>query len=375
MKLDLTHEQELVRDTTKRFLADQCPVTAVRALADSALGYDRQWWRRGAELGWTAMLVPEEHGGGSPSGDGLLDLVVVAEEMGRMVSPGPLVPINVVAAALARAGSHEQRRALLPGLAAGETAAAWCLAEDDKWDARGGECGARREGDGYVLQGRKSPVEAAVGADHLLVSIRTDGGGSTQFVVPADAPGISIRPLRSLDLVRRFAEVRFDAVAVPSSAVVGAAGGADADIEHQLQVAVVLQCAETVGAVDRTLAFTIDYAFQRFSFGRPLASYQALKHRFADAKMWSEASLATAAAAAAAVNAGTADAAELVSVAAAYIGDRSTAIIQDCVQLHGGIGVTWEHDIHLYLRRAAVNAAVYGTPQQHRERIATLLAV
>jgi alkylation response protein AidB-like acyl-CoA dehydrogenase len=212
-------------------------------------------------------------------------------------------------------------------------------------------------------------VEAAAGADQLLVVARTPDGPA-QFLVPAASPGVTVTPLRSLDFTRRYADVRFDHAEVAADAVVGEG----ADIERQLQLAVALQCAETVGVVDRVLSFTLEYAFDRHTFGRALASYQALKHRFADMKTWLEACHATAAGAADAVQAGSPDAARLASVAAAYIGERSTTIIQDCVQLHGGIGVTWEHDIHLYLRRATVNRATYGTPHDHRARVAALLA-
>ena len=375
MKLDLSPDQELVRDTTRRFLSERAPLTEVRRLADDGAGYDRGYWRQGAELGWTAMLVPEEHGGGSLTGEGLLDLVLVAEEMGRLVSPGPLVPVNVVASALGAAGTPAQCTEVLPGLITGDTVAAWCLAEP------GGAWGstddlavtAEQTSAGWVLSGAKGPIEAAAGADHLLVVART-AGGPTQFLMPADTPGVTITALRSLDLVRRFAEVRFDRTEVPDGAVVGELGGAAADVERQLLVAIALQSAETVGVLDRTFAFTLEYAFDRYSFGRPLASYQALKHRFADLKMWLEACHATATGAADAVQAGTPDAGRLASVAAAYIGERSTAMVQDCVQLHGGIGITWEHDIHLYLRRATVNRETYGTPHQHRQRLAALLA-
>ena len=375
MKLDLSPDQELVRDTTRRFLSERTPLTEVRRLADDPAGYDRAYWTQGAELGWTAMLVPEEHGGGSLTGEGLLDLVLVAEEMGRLVSPGPLVPVNVVASALGAVGSAAQCDGVLPGLIAGETVAAWCLAEP------GGAWGsaeeltvtAERTSAGWVLAGIKGPVEAAADADHLLVVARTVDG-PTQFLVPATTPGVTVVALRSLDLVRRFAEVRFAGAEVPADAVVGEVGGAAGDVERQLNVAVALQSAETVGVLDRTFAFTLEYAFDRYSFGRPLASYQALKHRFADLKMWLEACHATATGAAEAVQAGTADAGRLASVAAAYIGERSTAMVQDCVQLHGGIGITWEHDIHLYLRRATVNRAMYGTPKQHRQRLGALLA-
>jgi alkylation response protein AidB-like acyl-CoA dehydrogenase len=153
----------------------------------------------------------------------------------------------------------------------------------------------------------------------------------------------------------------------------GEVGGAGAQIEALFELAVALQCASMAGSVDRVLEFTLEYLFDRFSFGRALASYQALKHRMADMKMWDEASLATAAAAARSVDARSERAFELVSVAKSYIGERAPLILQDCVQLHGGIGVTWDHDLHLYVRRVLQERTVFGTPHEHRERIATAL--
>jgi alkylation response protein AidB-like acyl-CoA dehydrogenase len=373
--LELSRDQEFFRETTRKFLEAESPLTTVRQLADDPDGFERSWWRRGAELGWTSMLVPEELGGGSLAGQGLLDLVLVAEEMGRLVSPGPFLPVNVVAAALSAGGTAEQQGDVLPALVSGETIATWCFSEAEAtWDAAGVQLQATADGDGFVLNGVKTPVEAGAQADQLLVTART-GDGLTQFLVASGTEGVAAEPLETLDLVRRFAEIRFDGVKVPKSAVVGTVGGAAADVERQLQIAIALQCAETVGATDRVFEFTTEYAFDRYSFGRPLAAYQALKHRFADMKLWLESCHATATAAARAVQAATDDAADLVSVAKSYIGDYAPEIIEDCVQMHGGIGVTWEHDIHLYLRRATVNRAIYGTPDQHRERIATLLGM
>ncbi len=381
MELELSEDQAFFQQTTRKFLAAESPLTAVRALEADPAGFDGEYWRRGAELGWTSMLVPEADGGGSLSEHGLLDLVLVAEEMGRLVAPGPLVPVNVVAGALARAGSPEQRAAVLPGLLSGEHVAAWapptnvCEAPRSL-SGRGASQTLVAGGDGgLVLDGVAAPVEAGAQAAHLLVSA-VGPDGPTQVLVPADAPGVTCTPMGGLDLVRRFAELRFDHVALPASAVVGVPGGAAADIEWQLQVAVVLQCAETVGAMQQMFDVTLEYMSDRYSFGRPISSYQALKHRVADDKMWLEACHAIATAAARAVATGADDAAELVSAAKAWIGPHATELIQDCVQLHGGIGVTWEHDLHLYLRRATVNRATYGTPEEHTDRVARrLLAV
>jgi len=363
VELELSEDQAFFAETTRRFLAAECPITATRALEHDPTGFNRSVWRQGAELGWTSLLVAEAHGGGSLSEHGLTDLVLVAEELGRLVAPGPLGPVNVVAAALSRVGTPEQRGAVLPGLISGEAVATWCGAKPVE---------GRPAGDGFVLTGRVAPVEAAAQAAHLLVTFTHDGTVS-QAVLRADAPGLTVTPLAGLDLVRRFAEVQFDEVAVTAADVVGAIGFGATEAEHQLQVACVVQCAETVGAIDHVLAMTVEYLGDRYSFGRPLSSYQALKHRVADQKMWLEASHATATAAAQAVATGSADAAELVSAAKAWIGPHATELVQDCIQLHGGIGVTWEHDLHLYLRRVTVNRATHGTPEDHAERIATRL--
>jgi alkylation response protein AidB-like acyl-CoA dehydrogenase len=193
-------------------------------------------------------------------------------------------------------------------------------------------------------------------------------------LVPAETDGVTVTRGRSIDLVRRFGSIAFDDARVPLSAVVGDIGGAGDAVERQLQIALALQCAETVGAADRVFEFTIEYAQDRYAFGRPIASFQALKHRIADMLMWLEFSKAISDAAARAVDRDE-DAARLVSVAKAYVGDRCLDLIDDCVQINGGIGVTWEHDIHIYSRRAAVNRAVFGSPEEHRERIAALLEV
>ncbi|HEX5588132.1 MAG TPA: acyl-CoA dehydrogenase family protein [Acidimicrobiia bacterium] len=371
MDLELSPDQQFFVETTRRFLEAETPVASVRAREGDPAPFDRDWWRQGAELGWTSMLVPEDLGGGSLSGDGLLDLVLVAEEMGRVVAPGALTPVNVVADTLARSGSPDHH-ALLPSIVAGDTIATWAFLEPARaWDVARLELSATPDGDEFVLDGTKVLVESGAIADLFLVTTATDGN-PTQFLVPAAAAGLSVEDEDGIDLARRHSTVVFSAVRVPRSAVVGEVGGAADDVARQLQVAVVLQVAETCGVMTRVLDFTIEYLGDRYSFGRPLSSYQALKHRVADMKMWVEASLGVAGAAARAVQHDDPEAEAIVRAAASYVGERATDLVQDCVQLHGGIGVTWEHDLHLYLRRATVNRFTYGTPDEHRESLAAL---
>ncbi|HEX4219297.1 MAG TPA: acyl-CoA dehydrogenase family protein, partial [Acidimicrobiales bacterium] len=209
MELELSDDQVLFRDTTRRFLEDTCPLTEVRRLADEPAGFDRAWWHRGAELGWTSMLVPEGRGGGSVSERGLSDLTLVAEERGRLVSPGPLGPINVVAATLARVDGHAE---VLNALLAGGIAA-WCFDEPGPaWGSDAVRLQATPTGGGggdYVLSGTKTAVESAAEADWLLVTARA-GQVLTQFVLPADTPGVRTTPREGIDLVRRFSDVHFD---------------------------------------------------------------------------------------------------------------------------------------------------------------------
>ena len=393
MELELTDDQRLFHETSRKFLDATMATAAVRALAADPDGFDRAWWRSGAELGWTSLLVDGAHGGGAISGSGLADLAIVAEELGRHVAPGPLLAVNVVANAVSRLGSADQQAAVLPGLLDGSQLATWCVRDHGrKWTGpsastataptgpRRAEAQTKSEpaavasarGVGFEINAKKVMVEAGAQADWLLVTAAT-AAGPTQFLLPSTTAGIEITPSTSVDLVRRYATVRFNGVQVGLDAVLGTVGHAAQDIERQLQVALVLQCAEMTGAAGKVFEFTCEYATDRYSFGRPLASYQALKHRFADMKTWLEASYATTLAAAAAVHAQGPDAPRLASVAKAYVADRTPEIIHDCIQMHGGIGVTWEHDLHLYLRRVTLMRAMYGTPDEHRERIATIV--
>jgi len=371
VRFDLDSEQEFFQETTARFLQDQVPVATLRALRDDPIGFAPDYWRRGADLGWTSLLVDEAHGGGSISGDGLVDLSVIAHEFGRHAAPGPLVTTNVVADALTRSGDAHVDA--LGELLAGTLIASWCSAEPVPNDRLGAiTLEMRIDGDEVVLDGVKRPVESAAHAGRLLVTGRAEGA-LTQVLVPADAPGVAITPMETVDLTRRFGVVSFDNVRVPLTAVVGEVGGAADQVERQYQIAAALSSAETVGAMQTAFDMTVEWAFERYSFGRPLASYQELKHRFSDMKSWLEASHGIADAAIDAIAAGAGDAAELASAAKAYTGHYGAELVQDCVQMHGGIGVTFDHDLHLYLRRVTLNRTLYGTPADHRQRLAALV--
>jgi len=267
--LELSEDQEFFRDTARRFLESEMPIATSRQLFDDPDGFDRGWWRSAAELGWTAMLASEASGGGSLSGRPVADAAIVAEELGRLVAPGPFLPVNLVIAALSGAPGHEETAA---ALVAGEQLAAWAFGEPgNRWEPSGFATTAEPDGDGVVLSGTKAFVEGGGVADHLLVAART-GAGLTQVLVPRDAAGVTVRPSKSIDLGRRFAEIRFDGVRLPAGAVVGEVGGAAADIERLLQLALVLQCADVTGGLDRVFEFTLEYMGDRYAFGRPISS-------------------------------------------------------------------------------------------------------
>ena len=315
---------------------------------------------------------PEELGGGTISGASILDFAGLVDLFGMHVAPGPLLPTNLVAAAISRSGTARQHAEVLPGILTGETVAAWAHAEPaPKPLTAPPHVTAARDGDGFVLHGVKTPVEAGAQADVLLVTATLDAAPVQLLVDPA-GEGVTVTRLESVDMVRRFAKVEFDGARVPGSALVGAPAAAPSDIEWQLALASVVQSTEAAGAAQVVFDMTVEWAFDRYTFGRPLASYQALKHRFADMKMWLETSHGIATDAARALQADAPWADETASAAKAYTGDYLTELAQDCIQMHGGIGLTYEHDLHLFLRRIIADRLTYGTPEDHRARIADI---
>jgi alkylation response protein AidB-like acyl-CoA dehydrogenase len=361
-------DQVLLRDTTRRFLADRHPLAALRPVLEADEVVDRGVWRDGAELGWTSMLVPTDFGGGSITNQPLVDLLVIAEELGRVLYPGPFLPTNVVADAIVRFGTDVTRKELLPGIAAGETLAAWCLSGDGGVDAASVDVTLTPDDSGYRLDGRARYVQGAAVADVLLVAV--NGDGPSHLLVPATAPGVSVHVRGGLDLTRRFGDVRFDGVHVESGA--GLVGGAEIR-ERALALATVLQAAEIVGAADHLFAATVQYAKDRVQFGRPIGSFQAIKHRLADLHLSLEAMRAASHYAALAFGDGFPDGDESVAVAGAYVTEAYAHLCGEALQIHGGIGFTWEHDLHLFMRRAKVDQVLYGDPAWHRERLLRLV--
>jgi alkylation response protein AidB-like acyl-CoA dehydrogenase len=364
-----SEDQDLLRATTRRFQAEQQSLAQVRRSLEEPDIFDADLWRKGAALGWTAMLVPPEFGGGSVTEQPLVDLVVLGEELGRTLNPGPFVPCNVIAGAIARFGTEVQAKAHLPPLARGEATAAWCLSGDGSPEPGALEVRAEREGDVWRLEGVARYVQAAGNASLLLVVGKEPQGEVRNLLVPRPTARLSERTLLGLDLTRRFAEVRFDGVTVPAANLLP--GGQDA-VDLCLSLATVLQSAESVGAAELLFEETVDYVKKRVQFGRTIASFQAIKHRLADLLMELEAMRAATYYAALAFGDGLDDAAPAVATAGAYVDDTFAHICGEALQLHGGIGFTWEHDVHLFTRRAKVNQVMYGDGAWHRERLVRL---
>ncbi|WP_204806822.1 acyl-CoA dehydrogenase family protein [Mycobacterium riyadhense] len=362
-------EKILFTSTTQAFVQKEAPLRYVRELHAAGTSFDPAWWRRAAALGWTGLLVPEELGGGSVSGNGVADLAMVAEQLGKTVAPGPLYPVSSVLAGLVDCDDPRAHADLIGSLMSGETVASWAVCEPGRgWAPLDPTVTATATDTGYRIDGIKDRVEAAAQSAVLLVVARCRDE-IRQFLVPTATPGVRITAQQSVDLVKQYARVELDGVAVAGSAAVGGAGETARLIERQSQIAQVLQCAEVVGILQTVFDFTVRWALDRHTFGRTLASYQALKHAFADMKMWLEACRATTAAAVADISARAPAAGLSASIAKSYVGELAGRIVQGCVQMHGGIGITWEHDLHLYLRRVALYRAMFGTPEEHNLRV------
>ncbi len=367
MDVDLSDDQQLFRDTTARFIEARCPMETVRAMADNPLLRDPGMLRDAGDLGWFALFVPEKFGGGTVSGSPLRDAVIVAEERGRRVQPGPFVATNVVAFALAEAGRKQQQEAWLPLLARGEVNASWAISDRSGLPAPGA-LRARTNGTDLELSGIAGLVSDAGTAGLLLATALRDSGEVVQCLVPANASGVEMARLTGLDLTREFFDVSFNDVRVPEDAVLET-DDSNSLLDRLIDIAATLTVAESVGAMSRLLELTVGYAKLRTAFGRPIGSFQALKHLLADTSFSVEVSAAGLTAAGDAVDGGTLAASEVASIAKAYVGDAGVAVAQACQQTHGGIGFTWEHDLHFYLRRLAVDRVLYGDPSWHRERI------
>jgi alkylation response protein AidB-like acyl-CoA dehydrogenase len=376
MDIGFSEEQELLRETARKFLDAECDSRFVRERMASAEAVTEAFWRQLAEQGWLGIVYREEDGG---SGLGLVDLVVLMEEMGRRVMPGPFFSTVLLGgAAIAEAGNAAQRHEWLPRIAAGETKAALAWTEPPlRWDAAGVTLPARETGGGFTLAGSKLFVGDAHLAEVLAVAARTRDGstmedGVSLFLVPRDTPGLTIGVMPTIDETRKLCEVRFDNVRVPAAALLGELHGGWPPLKRVIERATVALCAEMCGGGQAVLDMTIDYAKLRVAFGKPIGSYQGVKHQAADMLVALENAKSLTYYAAWAVDQGEAEAPLAVPMAKAATSDMARRIAGTGIQLHGGIGMTWEHDLQLYFKRAKASEVAFGDATWHRERVARL---
>ncbi|HYN84367.1 MAG TPA: acyl-CoA dehydrogenase family protein [Pyrinomonadaceae bacterium] len=371
MDFDLSKPQKLLKESARALLARGCGPGRVRELMETETAHDDELWREFAEQGWTGLVVPEEHGG---LGLGLVELAAVAEEMGRACVPGPFLSTLTAAALVARAGSDAQRAKYLEAVAAGESKATVALLEDEaEWDADAVRLEAARDPQGdFTLTGRKLFVGDAGAAD-LIVCVARDGERLALLPVERGARGLSVRPTPSMDATRKLYEVTFDNTRVAAAEALGADGDARGALEGALQVATVALCAEMVGAMQWVLDATVEYAKTRQQFGRTIGSFQAVQHMCADMLLMTESARSAAYYAAWALTENDPAAPVAVSVAKAYCSDAFREVANRGVQVHGGIGFTWEHDLQLYYKRSKSSETLLGDARFHRERIARLV--
>jgi alkylation response protein AidB-like acyl-CoA dehydrogenase len=378
MDIGFTEEQELLRETARKFLEDECDSRFVRERMATAAAVTDEFWQKLATQGWLGVVYPEEDGG---SGLGLVDVVVLMEEMGRRVMPGPFFSTVLLGgAAIGEAGSPAQRGEWLPRIAAGEKKAALAWTEPQlRWDAAGVMLQAREAAGGFTLSGTKLFVGDAHLADIVVVAARTRDGstmedGVSLFLMPREAPGLTVSVMPTIDATRKLCEVRLDNVALPAAALLGEMHQGWAPLARVAARATVALCAEMCGGAQQVLDMTVDYAKLRVAFGKPIGSYQGVKHQAADMLVAIENAKSLTYYAAWAVDEGAAEAPLAVAMAKAAASDMARKVAGTGIQLHGGIGMTWEHDLQLYFKRAKASEVMFGDAAWHREQVARLFS-
>jgi alkylation response protein AidB-like acyl-CoA dehydrogenase len=376
MDFGFSKEQDEFREQLRRFLAEKSPSSQVRRLMETPDGYDRTVWRQMAqELGLQGLHIPEAYGG---QGFGFLELGIVLEEMGRSLFCGPYFSTVCLAAnAILNAGTEEQKRALGPGIVSGETIATLALLEEDgDWKIDSISLVARPDGDGFRLTGRKSLVTDGHTANLVVVAARLDGTkgrqGITLLTVRSEAEGFKATPVETMDLTRKQARLEFTNV---HADVLGEPGAVADALQRTLDQASVLLAAESAGGAGQCLNMAVEYAKMRVQFARPIGSFQAVKHKCADVLLEVESARAAAHWATWIAEQGGEDLAQAASLAKALSSDAYLLAAAESIQIHGGIGVSWEADPQLYLKRAKTNEEFLGDPKYHRARIIRAMGI
>src|SRR6266516_7366647 len=364
MDFDLSKPQKLLKHSAREFFARECEPERVRELMETDTAHDDKLWQSIADQGWTGLIIPEEHGG---LGLGLVEMAGVAEEMGRACLPGAFLSTLFAAALIARAGSPKQRSKYLEPIVAGEIKATVALLElSADWDLGAVRLKAERNDSKFRLSGRKLFVPDAETSD-LLSCVARNGESLALMPVTCGADGLQTKATPSMDATRKLYEVTFADVSVAEADVFGADGDARSALGQAIEVATVALCAEMVGGMQWVLDTTVEYAKTRQQFGRAIGSFQAVQHQCADMLLLTESARS------AMYYAAWGPTPLAVSVAKAYCSDAYREVCNRGIQVHGGIGFTWEHRLQLYTKRSKSSETTFGDATFHRERIASLV--
>jgi alkylation response protein AidB-like acyl-CoA dehydrogenase len=371
MDFGFSEEQEQLRSAVRDYFAREVPVTFARAMLEDPVGFTQDAWRSLCDLGWLGLAVPEELGG---SGLGLLDLTLALEEAGTVALPGAYgSTVSLSLPLLLAAGDDAQRRAFVPEAASGRRRLASAIAERRaRWSLDAIETEARRDGSGFTITGTKLFVPDAGEADTLLVACRLDDGVG-YFILPTEVPGLRIEAMDTIDRTRRLFTATLDGVRLESACLLGGRAYPAAHLDALVDRAKVATAAGMVGAADRTLAMTVEYVGMRRQFDRALATFQVIQHRCADMKVAVEHARSLVYYAAWALDTDAPDRRLAAAMAKAFASDACPRVAADAVQLHGGIGFTWEHDLHIYFKRLKADEPTYGDATANRELVARLL--
>jgi alkylation response protein AidB-like acyl-CoA dehydrogenase len=373
MHFAFSEEQEELRKNARRLLETASSSRDVRAAMATERGYDDVLWKRlGQELGLTSLAIPEPYGG---AGLGFVEIGAVMEEMGRALACAPFFStVCLAASAILHGGTEDQKLEILPRIAAGQTTATIALAPPDgRWDAPGSGVSYMGRGDELELSGKSSFVIDGHSADLVLVVARAAANGDRSpsiFIVPAATPGFTRRALTTMDMTRKLAEVSLEKVRLPSSARLGAPKTGEATLARALDLAKVALAAEQVGGAQRCLDMSVEYAKTRVQFGRPIGSFQAIKHKLADMFVEVESARSASYYAAWVAAHSEAELPEAAALAKSYCSDAYFRVAAECIQIHGGVGFTWEHDAHLYFKRAKSSESLFGDAAFHRQAVA-----
>jgi alkylation response protein AidB-like acyl-CoA dehydrogenase len=371
MDLGLSEEQEMLRNFARDFLEKECPEQHVRDMEEDEKGYSPDLWRKMAEQGWMGLIVPEQYGG---VGMSFMDLVILTEEFGRALVPGPFLPNTVATIGLLEAASEAQKQEYLPRIAAGEQIWVTAFTEPSaRFDEEGVELSARRDGDFFVLNGTKLFVRDSHVADKMIVVARSEHGISL-FVVDADAPGVKHTLIQTISSDKQT-EIKFDDVRVPAGNLLGAEGKGWAVFKRIAAKATMVESAYLVGLSQQAFDITLNYTKERTQFERPIASFQALQHKAADMITDIDASRYITYRAAWAVAEDEPDAEEQMHIAKAWVSDASRRVVAHAQQMHGGIGFTKDYRIQLYFRRQKAAELAWGDADFHRDLVGQALGI